>query len=166
MTSQLFTNALLLQVMSPAKRIWLTDHHEAYTHQHPCYYQPSASPKTFSDSLSTTIANLFPVSMIPQFTEMISNSSQNSNKITLIATQTVNSINLTTLIGIKPREPSNQLRPNEVSIRKPPVILQAPSSTRPAAYSPHLTPNPSILRPLLQRSLACTRVRCWVTRLI
>ena len=85
MISQLLTSALLSQVMSPAKKIQLMDCQEAYTSQHPCYYQPSKSLKISNPSSLTTIANLFPLRVILQHTEILPNPSQSQKETTLIS---------------------------------------------------------------------------------
>ena len=146
-TSQLLTSVLLSQVMSPAKRIQLMDHQEAYTPQHPCYYQPSKSLKIYNPLSSTMIANLFPLSIISQHMEMLPNASQSQKGTTLITTQTMNSTSLTTPSGFKLRKPSSWLRPNEIHVQNSPIVMQTQPATRPAAYSPQLTPNPSIMCP-------------------
>ena len=147
MTSQLFTNALLSHVTSPAKRTRLMGPLEAYTPQHPCYYQPSTSLRTSNSTSLTMTANLFPVSMISRLAEMPPNPSQSLNETMLIMTQMMRSAPSTTLNGSSLRKPSNRLRPNEIHPQNPPTIQQTLLTTRPAAYSPRLTPNPSILCP-------------------
>ena len=65
---------------------------------------------------------------------------------------------LTNLIGSKIKKPSNWLRPNETAPRNLHVTPHTPSTTRPAVYSPYLTPKPSILHP---HCLAWEHLHLW-----
>jgi hypothetical protein len=157
-TSRLFTSALLSHVTSPAKQIQPMNPHVAFTPQHPCYYQPSTSLRISGNLSSTMIANLFPVSAISRLAETPLNPSQNPNEISTTMTQKSNSIPSTTLNRSRPSNPSNRPRPHESRIQNPPPILQTVSTARPSAYSPRLTPNPSVLRP---HCLARDRLHLW-----
>ena len=157
-TSQLLTNALLSHVTCPAKKTQRTVPHEAYTPPHPCYYQPFTSPKVSNSSSSTSTANLFPVSVISKLSEIPSSQSQNPIGARPTITQKMTSAMSTIRNGSEVKKPSNRMRPNVKTTRNLPIIPQITSTARPAAYSPHLTPNPSILRP---HCLARERLRLW-----
>ena len=157
-TSLLFTNALLSCVTSPAKTTQLMGPPKVYIPHYPCYYQPSTSPKTCSSSLSTTTPASFPVNRASQRLEPYQRLFRNQLKTPKNALFMVNSTPDYMGNGSRAKIPSGQLRPNKIDTRNPPIFHQAAPNARPAAYSPLLTPLPSILHP---HCLACECLCLW-----
>ena len=157
-TSLLFTNPLLSCITFPAKTTQLMGPPKVYISQYPCYYQPSTSPKTCGSSLSTTNPTSFPANRASQCLEHYQELFQNQCKTSRNATFTANSTPAYMINGLRAKNLSGQLRPNKIDTRNLPIIHQAAPNVRPAAYSPLLTPLPSVLCP---HCLAHECLRLW-----
>ena len=144
-TSLLFTNALLSRVTSPAKTTQLMGPPKVYIPQYPCYYQPSTFPKTCGSLSSTTTPTSFPANRASQCLEPYRELFQNQFKTSKNATFMENSTPAYMMNGLRAKNLSGWLRPNEIDTRNLPIIHQAAPNARQAAYSLLLTPLPSVL---------------------
>ena len=109
------------------------------------FFPSSQSQKSSSSSLLTVTANRFPASIASILAATHDNLYQSQKKITHASDSQTTNLRTTGNSDIP--IPSQRRRLQEKGIQDPSPITQTISAARPSAYSPHLTPNFSTLRP-------------------